>query len=92
MTDVIGSSQSDPLFVLQSISYCGGSRYLVCMTRGEDEITSEVEVKIVGSPGSRGIEVVEFVSEEFNRLCTLGNIYGKPLGPAILAFHRCIHL
>ena len=91
MAEAFKELPASSLFMLESISYSGGSRYLVRMTRGETEITSHAEVKQVDGRGLGMIDVVEFESEAFNKLCTMGEIYAKPIGPAILAFHRCIH-
>ena len=81
--------RDESLYRLHSVSALNDRQYLVNLTREGRSIEAVCEVKTVDAPGLERLELVEFQSEEFNRLSTLGEVYAKPLGTAILAFHAC---
>jgi len=77
------------LYRLQSISFLDDRNYLVKLARGNDGIEVACEIKTVDVQGLEAFDLVEFKSDAFNDLCTHGDVYAKPLGKAILAFHEC---
>jgi len=78
------------LFKLQEIMSLGDGLYSVKLSRGGEIIASECNVVRTNSSKIGDFDVIQFKSNEFNRLCTSGDIYLKPISKTILCFHECI--
>jgi hypothetical protein len=77
-------------FKLHGITSRGNGVYILTLTRGDQSIVSECTVSHVDESKIGSFDIVKFNSDEFNDLCMRGDIYEKPIGKAILAFHACL--
>ncbi|NHZ99021.1 hypothetical protein [Massilia sp. CCM 8734] len=76
-------------YELESISFYRQNFYLIKMVKCGEYLEAICEVKRVEAGQSGPLEVLEFTSVQFNELCTSGEIYLKPIGKVIFAFHEC---
>lgn len=78
-------------YTLRAISLQKARTYLVeLVTKDGQTLETTCKVVRVESNSIPPFELVQFLSDDFNRLCTSGRVYVKPIGAAVLAFHACI--
>lgn len=58
------------------------------MVRGDTEIQAICEMKCAAGNEMPDVNYLVFHSDEFNHLCTRGEIYLKPISKIIFAFHE----
>ncbi len=64
--------------------------YSIKLMREGQAIATECTVSRITGTKVEPFDLVQFKSDEFNSLCTRGDIYVKPIGKVILAFHECL--
>jgi hypothetical protein len=78
------------LFKLQEVSSQGDGVYSIKLVRDGEVVATECTVSRITETTIESLDVVRFKSEKFNNLCAHGDIYLKPIGKVILAFHECL--
>jgi hypothetical protein len=78
------------LFRLQEVSSQGNGVYSIKLTRDGQVIATKCSISSVATTGIGPTDLLQFDSDEFNELSMSGDIYLKPIGKVIFAFHACL--
>jgi hypothetical protein len=75
---------------LQEVSSEGDGTYSIKLTRGGQTVVTNCIVSRITTTEIGPTDLIQFDSEEFNKISMSGDIYLKPISKVIFAFHACL--